>query len=151
MKIKSSYSSAYAGFSMAECAIALLVITIGIMGLFALFPVGLKSSREAISDSRVTIIASSILSDMRTKVSTNIHLATKYSNVVFGVSANRTNIVDDEQLGPSFPLFLCALQVQTNFASKDLVEATLTIWGDFSGSNVAHRFYTRFANYRKSP
>jgi prepilin-type N-terminal cleavage/methylation domain-containing protein len=53
-----------AGFTLIEILIALTVLVVGLVGILALFPVGLHSSRSAIEDSTSSILAESIKSSI---------------------------------------------------------------------------------------
>lgn len=60
-----------AGFTLVEIALAMLVVAIGMMGLLAVLPVGLQSSRDAADDSRVALLAHTVLSDLRMEMRQN--------------------------------------------------------------------------------
>jgi len=49
-----------AGFTLIEILIALVVLLVGIVGILALFPVGIESTRTAVQDSHAAILAESI-------------------------------------------------------------------------------------------
>jgi len=46
-----------AGFSLVEVTLALLVVAIGLTATFALFPVGLKATRDAVDDTEIALFA----------------------------------------------------------------------------------------------
>lgn len=46
-----------AGFSLVEVTLALLVVAVGLTATFALFPEGLKATREAVNDTEVALFA----------------------------------------------------------------------------------------------
>lgn len=52
------------GFTLIEILIALTVLVIGLVGILALFPVGIKSSKSAVEDSTTSILAESIKSSI---------------------------------------------------------------------------------------
>ena len=59
------------GFNLVEVALALLVVSIGMLGLIALMPIGLTASRDAASDTELSMLAVSIDSALRGYAITN--------------------------------------------------------------------------------
>lgn len=55
------------GFTLAETAIALLVVSAGILSVFALFPVGLENSRAASADVEAGLFAEKVFESFRAK------------------------------------------------------------------------------------
>jgi uncharacterized protein (TIGR02598 family) len=53
------------GFSLIEVTIALGVMSVSLLTLFALLPVGLKANQSSISQTAATSILSAVLADMR--------------------------------------------------------------------------------------
>lgn len=53
------------GFSLVEVALALLVVSVGILGAFSLFPAGLKTNQEAIDDAQATLFSNLVFEHMR--------------------------------------------------------------------------------------
>jgi type II secretory pathway pseudopilin PulG len=53
------------GFTMVEIALAMMVMTVGVLGIFALFPVGLNSSRDAKTDTQMAMLAQAVFDDFR--------------------------------------------------------------------------------------
>lgn len=58
---------ASAGFSLAEISLALLVVSIGMLGLFALFPAGIQMSKSAVDDTRSALFAEAVFNGLRAK------------------------------------------------------------------------------------
>ncbi|MBI4614225.1 MAG: prepilin-type N-terminal cleavage/methylation domain-containing protein [Planctomycetes bacterium] len=52
------------GFTLIEILIALTVLVVGLVGILALFPVGISSSKSAVEDSTTSILAESIKSSI---------------------------------------------------------------------------------------
>lgn len=48
------------GFTLIEILIALVVLFIGIVGIIALFPIGIKSTKESVQDTNAALIAESV-------------------------------------------------------------------------------------------
>ena len=53
-----------AGYSLVEVTLALLVVAIGLVATFALFPVGLKATRDAVDDTEVSLFAEYVFSTL---------------------------------------------------------------------------------------
>lgn len=58
-------TAARRGFTLVEVALALLVVSIGIMSLFALFPRGLESGTNAINEMRAAAFAEDVFAAYR--------------------------------------------------------------------------------------
>jgi uncharacterized protein (TIGR02598 family) len=58
-------------FSLVEVTLAIGIIAFALLGIFALIPVGLNSSREAIDDTSTSLITQDIYSRIRSEVATD--------------------------------------------------------------------------------
>lgn len=58
-------------FSLVEVAIALGIISFALIAIMGLFPVAMKSAQESQRETRATMIAQQIFSDLRTTTGTN--------------------------------------------------------------------------------
>ena len=72
------------GFSLVEVVLALGVIAFALVGIMGLFPVAMKSAQESQRETRATLIAQQIFSDLRVSSGTNRF-------VISGPAANNTN------------------------------------------------------------
>lgn len=54
------------GFSLVEVALALMVVAVGIMGSFSLFPAGLEAGRKSSFETRASIFADDVFAYFRT-------------------------------------------------------------------------------------
>ncbi len=63
-------------FSLIEVVLALAVIAFAITGIMGLFPVALRSAQESQRETRATLIARQIFSDLQTSPATNALIAT---------------------------------------------------------------------------
>jgi type II secretory pathway pseudopilin PulG len=75
------------GFTLMEVNIALLIMAIGILGLFSLFPVGLRQSEAASSDTVQASFADLVLNAMRS----NAQMVTNWSGGTDGGWVGLTN------------------------------------------------------------
>lgn len=53
------------GFSLVEVALAMLVVGVGLFGVFALFPAGTEANRKAIQETQISQVAEFILNGFR--------------------------------------------------------------------------------------
>lgn len=60
-----THAGARAGFSLVEVALAMLVVSVGLMGVFALFPHGTESNRKSIQETQIGLFAEYILNGFR--------------------------------------------------------------------------------------
>ena len=58
-------TNARAGFSLVEVALAMLVVSVGLMGVFSLFPVGSEANRKAIQETQIGLFAEYVLNGFR--------------------------------------------------------------------------------------
>lgn len=73
------------GFSLIEVNLAILLATVGLLTLFALFPLGLRESEMAIIDTQEAMFADNVLSAMR---------ANAQDILDWGVWTDRTDFVE---------------------------------------------------------
>jgi type II secretory pathway pseudopilin PulG len=81
-----------------EVVLALGVIAFALVGIMGLFPVALRSAQESQRETRATLIAQQIFSDLRVGTGTN--------RFVISGSNNATNTVNLAPSGTTPPLFL---------------------------------------------
>lgn len=74
--LKSVAAVQNSAFSLIEVVLALAVIAFAITGIMGLFPVALRSAQESQRETRATLIARQIFSDMKASPSTNVLIAT---------------------------------------------------------------------------
>ena len=71
---------------MIEVVLALGVIAFALVGIMGLFPVAMKSAQESQRETRATLIAQQIFSDLRTGTSSNRFL-------VYGTNSTNTSLI----------------------------------------------------------
>ncbi len=79
------------GFSLVEVALALAILSVGMVGVLALLPVGLDSARQVYAETVATSVAQTGISDLRrsqTNASWTIPSATTFFNYE-GVETNQ--------------------------------------------------------------
>lgn len=107
----SSYSK---GFSLAEVAIALGVMSITLLTLFALLPIGLKANQSSISQTAATSILSAVVSDMRATPKTSA-ASTQFA-ISFGSS--KTMYFDSEAIPAASPTATSRYRVTVSFPTS---------------------------------
>ena len=56
-----------AGFSLIEVCLAVLVVGLGLLSVFSLFPTGVRFSEDSVADTRMALFAGNVLSKMRAR------------------------------------------------------------------------------------
>jgi prepilin-type N-terminal cleavage/methylation domain-containing protein len=62
-------SNRNAGFTLVEIALALLVASIGLLGLFTLFPAGVQMNKTAVDETQAALFADQIMNGIRAQTS----------------------------------------------------------------------------------
>jgi len=68
------------GFTLMEVAIAVLVVGVGVLALFALISSGMDASARAIADTHAAMLASGIFNGLRAMAATNAQAAAQNNN-----------------------------------------------------------------------
>jgi hypothetical protein len=80
------------GFSLIEVCLAVLVIGLGLIPIFGLFPGGLRSMEEATADTRCALFTEVVMNGMRANAASMTNIADwttgSFSNIAQGVVAN---------------------------------------------------------------
>jgi uncharacterized protein (TIGR02598 family) len=102
------------GFSLVEVTIALGVMSISLLTLFALLPVGLKANQSSISQTAATSILSAVVSDMRATPKTSV-ASTQFA-ISFGSS--KTIYFDSEAVPAASPTVTSRYRVTVTFPTS---------------------------------
>lgn len=146
-----------AGFTLVEIALALLVVSIGMMGILALLPAGLQSGKDAADDSRIALMAEGVLDDLRMEM--DRQWSDSASGYVYSyggftdIQLNRLVTLNEvEGAGNPRPFCRCYLKV-SNVVPGRMLEAKLSVWPGYrgdppttSGTERKLVFYTRIVN-----
>ena len=140
-----------AAFSLIEVTLALLVVSIGILAVMGLFPMGLDQSAHAEEDTRMALFADETLNSLRAYARDDWDgLAGKqwpaavwqvFESLLLGRCTKdiRTNIYIS---GKESNALRYRLMLSTNYEIK---AATLWVWsGEFGATGAPHLFYTEF-------
>jgi len=82
-----SKQSAKGGFTLVEVSLAVLVVGLGLLTLFGLFPSGLRAGEEAAADTRAGFFASVVMGGIRANAA-EIKTWTEWSNDAAMLGAN---------------------------------------------------------------
>lgn len=159
-------SKARAGFSLVEVALAMLVVSVGLMGVFSLFPVGSEANRKAIQETQIGLFAEYVLNGFRyqaeqeswSSVANNSSfqispLASTYAwesptpimaghDVKVAVYKVKANSAIEEMS------FRYTLHVYDVAGKNDVKALVLTVWhGQFGVLKDPSVFYTEVYNY----
>ena len=155
-----------AGFSIVEIALAMLVVGVGLMGIFALFPVGMDANRKAINETQVGHFAEYVLNgfryeaeraswgDVRNSSSFRIlPLASQYSwssppeiEAGPGVKTAVYRVLQNPEIEEM--AFRYEFQVLPVAGRPDVKAFSLNVWpGQFGVLSNAFVFYTEVYNY----
>jgi prepilin-type N-terminal cleavage/methylation domain-containing protein len=156
-----------AGFSLVEVALALLVVAVGLMGVFSLFPVGIESNRKAIQETQISLFAEYVLNGFRyeseqlawAEVSDGpgfsiSELASKYvwQSPPMIVAGPGVKVASYRALGnPDIEemAFRYELRVYPVAGANDVKAMVLNIWpGQYGPLINTNTFYTEIYNYR---
>lgn len=115
------------GFTLVEILIAMTVLLVGLVGILALFPVGLDATRKAIEDSNAAFIAESAYAGLRASVKQMTTTNLSYFHDGIPTPATTYNIQSLDADGKSFgipqqdggtgvqPAFACNIATDANF------------------------------------
>jgi prepilin-type N-terminal cleavage/methylation domain-containing protein len=65
MKSDSAKIDSQSGFTLVEVVLAILVVALGVLSVFTLFPTGLRASEDTVADTRAGMFAEAVFGQMR--------------------------------------------------------------------------------------
>ena len=167
IRVDPFYQALSRGFSLIEIVLALGVIAFALVGIMGLFPVAMKSAEESQRETRATLIAQRIFSDLRVAsgpnrfVTSGSNDVTNAVNLASGTSvflAFNTNGVPVTAIpGGTFSnsytdaaaTFLAAVSVDTNTGTANLsrVQATIESPSAAPSANRSKYLFVTLMNY----
>ncbi len=138
-----------AGFSLVEVALAIMVIAVGLLSVFGLFPHGMESSRRALDETRAATFAEDTFNSLRVMAQTSdwASLTHRFSipapdwwgntyvwaNHPYVLTNIYSNIISNTERVREYALRYRL--IVTNTASPRILQARLVIWpGEFGQS-----------------
>lgn len=157
-----------AGFSLVEVSLALLVVGIGILSAFSLFPAGMEMGKDSLDDSRLAIFADEVFNGYRAIIENSQsewdNLSTlelpavtfgmwKEDGQNMGVEANTSiEVVKAQQWDNDQVEYAIRYTLEFKDVGTRIKSATLKTWsGEFGTTNNPRVFYTEFYNYGIRP
>lgn len=145
--------SARSGFTLVEVSLAVLVVGLGLLAVYSLFPSGLRSGEDALADTRAALFASVVMEGMRANASgikvwnewnddaTLARLCTSLDGVgsLIADGPNNQHTISDFPLGSSRPL---RYSIKVDRPTIRGISAYLKVWG--RTGKWYNDFYTEF-------
>ena len=166
-----TYHALSRGFSLIEVVLALGVIAFALVGIMGLFPVAMKSAQESQRETRATLIAQQIFSDLRAGngtnrmyvrgpsptnsswVVTNFSLATDNNAAFLAYDQTGSGLTNDltsaNPVTDPSAIFLATIAVDTNTGSPNLsrVQATIEAPAAAPSTNRSKYTFVTLMNY----
>lgn len=150
------------GFSLIEIVLALGIIAFALVGIMGLFPVAMKSAQESQRETRATLIAQQIFSDLRMLTGTNralvrgpssdsnalipnFSLASQGNSATIAFDNNGTALLDnvtDFSNSYAGAAFLAQVTVETNTGVPNLSRVQTTVEAPAAASSTNRSRYT---------
>ena len=159
-----SISSKTTGFTLVEIALALMVVSVGLLAVFSLFPAGMAANKQAIDDTYGAMFAEELFYGYRAQVSRsdwedirNLQVPARSADM-WAVSAGEQDIRPNSgwQTVRYIPAGVAAIDfaVRYNLVVEPVpgnesrrAYATLEVlFGEVGPTNNPIRFYTEFLN-----
>lgn len=166
MKRFRSRTGVRSGFSLVEVALAMLVVSVGLMGVFALFPQGTEANRKSIQETQIGLFAEYVLNGFRYQAE-QLPWSSVTDSSVFSISPLASVYAWDNppdiQAGPGVKAisyralsnpdieemsFRYELRVFNVAGKADVKALVLSVWpGQFGNLLNPSVFYTEVYNY----
>lgn len=155
MKVKKKANRSIGGFSLIEVNLAILMIAVGLLALFSLFPLGLRESERGMADTQESMFADTVLSALEGNAM-NITTWGTWTNNLFNNAVKDgmdyiPHIYDDDVINSiEFPdasgmKLRYRLKIENVGGDAGRKRATLNVkqgrYGDF---DLATTYYTEF-------
>ncbi len=135
------------GFTLVEVALALLVVSVGILGAFSLFPSGLAASKEAVSETQAACFAQMVFDSVRASASREGIAAATTTGKTFNLQINTKTsggAVDSSSSGAvqiSATAQTYLLKTQVSGTAVDEVALTYRLTAPAAANNYMRRLY----------
>jgi prepilin-type N-terminal cleavage/methylation domain-containing protein len=160
------------GFTLVEIALALLVVSLGMLAIFGLFPSGLDASRRAVDDTYAAFFADEVFNGFKAQIavtpwdeldninvrarSTHMWGLTQGQEVVpnsgWQVATYRPNDLPGGEIEFAVRYNFQVGYLATPEGARPRAYGVLqVVSGEFAATNNAIRFYTEFLNTKPAP
>ena len=114
------------GFTILEIMIATAILTLGLVGILALFPVAIRSGKQVVETSTAAVVAQSVADAIREGMRNNLRTVTRgnFTSTYFvfkhdGVTSPIPPKKEAERPGDDYYILLPRYRSNTTFASRD--------------------------------
>ncbi len=149
-------------FNLIEVMLALMVVSVGILAILALFPMGLDQNARSIGDTYIALFADEVLNGLRTvadddwdalnkDISLPIAASAKFTTVEpteFSGADVYTNIYNNDwQSDPDIINHALRYRLELGTRGDNIKTATLWVWsGQWGTTKAPSIFYAEFFN-----
>lgn len=107
MRLRRSSRGAAAGFTLVEILLALLILAVGLLGVLALFPLGIDAARRSVESTRAATIARMARAHLFYRTGSGLNRKTPFERIVEAVEQHGATgpwflPYDDEILDPDY-------------------------------------------------
>ncbi|MCX6972135.1 MAG: prepilin-type N-terminal cleavage/methylation domain-containing protein [Verrucomicrobia bacterium] len=164
VRVSPFYQALSRGFSLIEVVLALGVIAFALVGIMGLFPVAMRSAQESQRETRATLIAQQIFSDLRVAsgtnrmyvrgpsptnsswIVTNFSLATDSNTAFLAYDQTGSGLTNNLNSANSATnpaaIFLATITVDTNTGTANLSRVQATIEAPAAAPSANRTKYT---------
>lgn len=151
------------GFSLVEVTLALIVMTIGILGIMSMFPAGLDQNVRSINDTHAAFFAEEVFAGLAVEAETNWHQLEQFdvmvaaanmwepaTNVWFTGTNYSTNIYQFVDAGTVYEDHALRYRLQMTTNDSGMVKR-VTLWvlpGEFGSTNDPAIYYAEFFRWK---
>lgn len=124
------------GFTLLECLVALIILSIGLVSVFALFVAGAASHKKGVDQTTAGILAQKVLAELQEACTDDTLTA------LAGKDKRKRSIALKDQVDPAFPAYKYDLALQALDARRDAYAVTLRVRWLERGTQEAAVFET---------
>lgn len=147
------YRSNKFGFSLIEVNLAILLIAVGLLALFSLFPLGLKEGERGLADTQEAMFADTVLSAMEGNALSMTNWAdwkdlvrfraeVKKGITVVGISAD--DVLQENVIFPEESRYKLRYKLKIEGNGPHKTAMLYVMHGDYGDFKLASVFYTEF-------
>ena len=148
------------GFTLVEIALALLIVSVGLLSVFSLFPAGMTSNRKAIDETHAAFFADDVLNGLKAQVAAGLEEWDDIDRIRIPFQEAQWVLADDERNTVQYESPVegdedggvrIEYRLRVGYRGPDRASAyaRLEVWpGRLWADEDPIRFYTEFFNTR---